>query len=78
MRAIIFVINPTTYVEFVMKYFMPPQNIGENKTGVKNQLFFPITVKFTRQMTFDQIFSVGRDFVHLLLHMFVSHVQCQT
>ena len=34
----------TNYCDFVIKYFMSPQNIGENKVGIKNGFFFPITV----------------------------------
>ena len=39
-RAIISGKKFTNYVDFVIKYFMSPQNIGENKVGVGNKLFF--------------------------------------
>ena len=44
MRAIILVKKLTNYCDFVIKYFMSPQNIGENKVRVKIQVFFAITV----------------------------------
>ena len=40
MRAIILVKKLTNFFDFVIKYFMAPQNIGENKVGVKMILFF--------------------------------------
>ena len=43
-RAIIWVKKLMNYVDFVIKYFMSPQNIGENKVGVEIDLFFLITV----------------------------------
>ena len=39
-RAIICEKKLTAYVDFVIKYFMSAQNIGENKVGVKCSLFF--------------------------------------
>ena len=40
MRAIISGKKVMTYGNFVIKYFMFPQNIGENKVGVIILLFF--------------------------------------
>ena len=44
MRAIILVKKLTNYCDFVIKYFMSPQNIGENKVGVEMGFFIPSTV----------------------------------
>ena len=44
MRAIILEKKLTSYVDFVIKYFMIFENIGENKVGVEIVLFLPITV----------------------------------
>ena len=40
-RAIIWVKKVINYVDFVIKFFGSPRKIGENKVGVKIDLFFP-------------------------------------
>ena len=40
-RAIILEEKLMTSADFVIKYFISPQNIGENKVGVEKLLFFP-------------------------------------
>ena len=40
-RAKFWVKKLTNYPDFVIKYFMSPQNFGENMVGVKKHGFFP-------------------------------------
>ena len=63
-RAIIWGQKLMTYVDFVIKYFMSPQNIGENKVGSKGNFFFPHhcttlnlqILNFSRSLIFSLIF----------------------
>ena len=56
-RAKIFVIKPMTYGNFVIKYFMSPQNIGENMVGVKKMVFYSPSLYLNKKFLVNHLKS---------------------